>query len=118
MIKWVQVRIDRLKSGPRTIERARIHGGHVATGFMWAAGVVILGGPLWLAAAVVFTWILAVETRDTWLYTNRRPFPWNWSEDSWWDAFQMAGGASFVLIGWWFFLLWLAVYFITLPRQT
>jgi hypothetical protein len=85
---------------------------------MWAAGVVILGGPLWLAAVFVGVWTLAVESWDTVKYGRRFPWPIvSWSPDSRWDAFQILGGASFVLIGWWCFLVFLALYFVFVLRQ-
>ncbi len=126
---WITSRVKHLAEPDRTIIRALVHGGHVAAGFMWAAGIVILGGPLWLAAVFVGAWILGVETHDTLKYGGnwlRRRFPrllkfpvplLTWSQDSWWDTFQILGGASFVLVGWLFFVAFLAVYFVFVKRM-
>jgi hypothetical protein len=117
-VEWIKRRIDYLKEPQRTIERARVHLGHVGAGFAVPAIVVIVGGPLWLATIAAFAWIIGVESFDTIKYHKRFPWPWfAWSRDSKCDVFQLLGGASFVLIGWWFFLIWLVFYFILLPEQ-
>jgi hypothetical protein len=136
MKQWFLDRIAHLKGGPRTIERARVHGGHILTCFAWGALVALFGGAWWLAASVILAWIIGVETYDTLKYGGNRfrnilpyrfPLPFlTWSFDSWCDAFQLGLGGSlpvFVLLlgplpGLAIFVAWLALYLQTLPYQT
>jgi hypothetical protein len=145
MTDFFTSRIAHLREVDRPMPRWMAHGGHMVLGFIFAALPVLIavargwtlfpywmlavaGGVFWVFLAE-FVWdrflngYYQVEGDTFWrrhwdaLFTKR-------AEDSWWDTYQILGGAGVVVLIllavpslWWLLLVWAVVYFLFVKRM-
>lgn len=144
-MNFITSRIAHLREVDRPMPRFMAHGGHMVLGFIFAALPVLIavardwtlfpywmlalaGGVFWVAVAEL-VWDRLIKgyylawSGSFWRRVWRGLFM-KYAEDSWWDAYQIAGGAGVVVLIlaavpwlWWSLLAWAVVYFLFVKRM-